>query len=134
MLAGHVGSDCDLVVARFGHISAIPGNEIRFGNAGGVPEFSTPAYLAELQSWPGMSGAPTFVYYSVSRNILTGSSVSPPITNPAVLGLVSGHLGCRLGKSEDTLSGGDYQMVVKSGIAAIVPAHYVHELLAEAEL
>lgn len=135
----HYGSTRNLPVARFGHISRMP-SELEFTNSDGTV-FEAKAYLAECQSWGGHSGSPA---YFMSQNTMvnvevdedgneTGRVTTEPSWISGFLGMISGHYDI---DTAATVTGevGTVTMSLNSGIAIVVPADDIRQLITRDDL
>lgn len=86
--------------------------------------------MAELGSWGGQSGSPVFVYFSVDRDLFAGETLRTEIPNPGLLGLLHGHYNFPQGVVNLSESAKDVHVPLNSGIAIVVPATGILELLA----
>ncbi len=127
------GETKNLPIARFGHISRMPGEPIIFERADGSLAKRT-AYLAECHSWGGNSGAPVFWCRTILRMIEAPKLNDSPIHVPQemvhmrLLGLVSGHWDIkRQAETEGDI--GTIRTALNSGIAIVTPAEAIRELL-----
>lgn len=126
----HAGSERNLPIARFGHISRMP--DLIEMEHGGV-RFKTIAYLVEFHSIGGHSGSPVFFLYPMM--VGTPQRDEKTDTNwmqidqahiSGFMGLVTGHYPIL---SETTTEMGDTAVELNSGIAVVTPACAVKELL-----
>lgn len=106
---GHPGTQKNLPIARFGNIAMVPSEQIR--NGLGVKR---PHYLVEVRSVSGFSGSPVFIY---------DAPIPPSLEHVRLerfpnllLGVDCGHLP-------------EHEAVLSAGIAAVVPAWCLLELL-----
>lgn len=129
MFTQFIGGLRDEPVLRFGRISLMPKEKIKIPPQGGLPGMEIDAVLAEIAAWGGQSGSPVFVYFSVDRNLFAGDQLSTQIPNPRLIGLVHGHYNViqRLVSNESEYS--DLHIPLNAGIAIIVPAAKIQELL-----
>jgi len=91
-------------------------------------EFS--AVLAELGSWGGQSGSSVFVYFSVDRDLFAGEALRTEIPNPRLRGLLHGHYNFPQNVVNLPETAGNAHVPLNSGIAIVVPATGILELLA----
>ncbi len=124
LFSPHVGTRRNYPVVRFGRVALITDEKIKFGDQ------EADLYLVETGSYGGNSGAPVFFYLGLDRQpgtIIAG----PPILKLA--GVMSGtFLDVQPVKAIETakIAGAPSNM----GIAAVVPAYKVKEVLAGPEL
>jgi hypothetical protein len=113
-------------IARFGRISRLL-QKIwlkRYDDPDDKTYFETDAYLAEALSWGGHSGSPAVLVIQLPNGVqYTG-----------LLGLVSAHfsIAAQARTSGDII--GQVEMDLNSGVAVIIPANYIKELLMSEEL
>lgn len=127
----HYGKERNLPIARFGHISRMPGT-VEIESAGGRAEIT--AYLAEFQSWGGQSGSPVFFWHPMmAQTDVTDSGGNTIRTTydlmhaTAFLGLIHGHYD--IPSTQETKGIGEIQLKLNSGIAIVTPAEAVIQLL-----
>ncbi len=132
----HYGKERNLPIARFGHISRMPGM-VEIKSAGGRAEIT--AYLAEFQSWGGQSGSPVFFWHPMmAQTDVTdngGNTIRTTydlIHGTAFLGLVHGHYD--IPTKQMTKDVGELQLKLNSGIAIVTPAEAVKQLLMREDL
>jgi hypothetical protein len=108
---GLQGTLTNLPIARFGAISMLPSEEIEnpIGNR-------TKHFLVEVRSIPGFSGSPVFVYDTVPHNSKRATTFGPTL-----LGVDCGHFP----------SGSS---MIKGGIAPVVPAWRISEVIRSPEI
>lgn len=133
------GQEANLPIARFGHIARMPSSVGREGPDGTL--YEEVAYLAEFQSWGGVSGSP--VYFLEPRTIHNivvdehGNETETTSTDhgwvTGLLGLVSGHYEIPR-KGETTGEVGSVRTALNSGIAVVVPASEITQLLTREDL
>ena len=135
--AEHHGQQRNLPIARFGHISRMP-KEVKMRLPGDI-EFTGIAYLIELQSWGGSSGAPAFFLYpvmvSTPKQLSNGSNVTARVDLKWVtgfMGLINGHYPFRQETVKAEYSP-DIAIDLNTGIAVVTPAEAVRQLLMEDE-
>lgn len=117
-------------IVRFGRVALITDEKIPWKEKRDKPPKKLDLYLAELQSWGGNSGSPVFFYLSPTRD--PGTIV---IGNPRLLlaGILMGYY-----QEEDEIQ--SIEVTVKQvskqnvGIAAVVPAYKLYELLESEEV
>ena len=132
----HYGKERNLPIARFGHISRMPGT-VEIESAGGRAQIT--AYLAEFQSWGGQSGSPVFFWHPMmAQTDVTdngGNTIRTTydlIHATAFLGLVHGHYD--IPSKQETKDIGEVQLKLNSGIAIVTPAEAVRQLLMREDL
>jgi hypothetical protein len=125
----HPGELVNLPVVRFGHISRMPGEAVRFARSADTYEDHI-AYLVECHSWGGHSGAPVFwrYPYQVLEKV---QGVTVPVDHEllGLLGLVSGHFDI---EKKATVEGdilGTVTAEINAGMALVTPAQAIKELL-----
>lgn len=124
-----IGKSRDAPIARFGRIALIPNEPIRVPGQGYLPAMEFHAILAELGSWGGQSGSPVFIYFSIDRDLFAGDSLMTTIPSPHLLGVVHGHYNFPQ-TIPDLPDNGAARVNMNSGIAIIVPATAILEILA----
>jgi hypothetical protein len=133
LFSEHAGLERSQPIVRFGNISLMPREPLPLRLQ---PESdhttSVDAYLVEARSWGGHSGAPAFVYYAdTDRQPVLVTQKSEP---PALLGLVHGHYEIKQDVAflGDILGSG--KVPVNAGMAAVIPAQKVIDVLMTEEL
>jgi hypothetical protein len=129
MFSQFIGGLRDEPVVRFGRISLMPKERIKIPHQGGLPGMEIDAVLAEIAAWGGQSGSPVFVYFSVDRGLFAGNQLSMQIPNPRLLGLVHGHYNVIQRPVSGEPEHSDIRIPLNAGIAIIVPAVKIEELL-----
>ncbi len=124
LFAPYTGARRNYPVVRFGRVALITDEKVRFG------DYDADLYLLETASYGGNSGSPVFFYLGADRQ--PGSLVvGPPVVKLA--GVMSGtFLDVEPIKAVDTARIAASQS--NMGIAAVVPAYKVWEILAGREL
>jgi hypothetical protein len=129
LFSEHPGVERNQPILRFGNISMMPGEKLLVNL--GDSSARIRAYLVEARSWGGHSGSPAFVYFPPDR---FGNSISVGMTLPIfLLGLVQGHYDIK----SDVKFIGDVeegQVAINAGIAAVVPAQEIYDLLMSGEV
>jgi hypothetical protein len=119
LMPQYYGEKKNYPVVRRGNLALLTDEAIQTG-----PDTRQHAYLAELASWPGNSGAPVFLNLSGIRNgVIMGGS------NFHLLGLMLGYFSnIRRGETVDThtVVGGD---PLNIGISFILPASTIRKVL-----
>jgi hypothetical protein len=139
----HPGQIRSEPVVRFGNVSLMPRQRVPIRMAPGdhAPIIDVDAYLVEARSWGGQSGSPAFVYYTLARERPGGEAgpgavltMSSGIAAPAVLGLVHGHYDIEqeVAFTGDILGSG--RVPVNAGIAIVIPAQKIIDILMDEEL
>ncbi len=133
----HYGKERNLPIARFGHISRMPGTVEIKSVDGGRKQIT--AYLAEFQSWGGHSGPPVFFWHPMMvQTDVTDSGGNTIRTTydlmhaTAFLGLIHGHYDIQ--RMQETKDVGELQLKLNSGIAIVTPAEAVRQLLMREDL
>lgn len=124
LFSEHPGTERNQPILRFGNIALMPDEKILVNLGDSTARIR--AYLVEARSWGGHSGSPAFVYFPPDR---FGNSISVSVALPIfLLGLVQGHYDI---KSDVKFIGdvGAGEVAVNAGIAAVVPAQEIHDLL-----
>jgi hypothetical protein len=126
LFSEHPGAAHNEPIVRFGNIALMPGEHVRVDV--GSSTTSIRAYLVEARSWGGHSGSPAFVYFPADR---FGTSISLNTVLPIfLLGLVQGHYDIQW---EMRFLGDLGQVPINAGIAVVVPAQDIYDLLISAE-
>lgn len=118
LFEGFSGKTQIMPIARFGKISLIPheGEKIEAEIGRNVPKTPITAYLVEMISWEGQSGAPVIAYFPRS-SFETMKRVKTD--NPVLLGLVQGYYDIKDEK-------------INSGLMIVVPAQdIIHTLMGD---
>jgi hypothetical protein len=122
LFSEHPGKEHNQPIARFGNVALMPGERVQVDVGDSMARIR--AYLIEARSSGGHSGSPAFVYFPPDR---FGNSISVSAEVPIFfLGLVQGHYDI---ESEVKLLGDVGQVKVNAGIAVVVPAQEIYELL-----
>lgn len=122
LFSEHPGEERNEPIARFGNIALMPGEKVTVEVGDSTSRIR--AFLVEARSWGGHSGSPAFVYFPADR---FGNSITLNTTLPIFfLGLVQGHYNAE----HDAKFLGDRGTIkVNAGIAVVVPAQDVYDLL-----
>lgn len=134
LFSQYFGRTRDAPLVRFGRIALVPEEPLRIPSQGLMPSMEIAAILAEFGSWGGQSGSPVFVYFSVDRDLFTGEVLRTEIPNPRLLGLVQGHYAIPQDILEKTEVFKDAHVQLNSGIAIVIPAASILELLASEQV
>jgi hypothetical protein len=122
LFSEHPGIERNQPIVRFGNISLMPDEKILVNLGDSTARIR--AYLVEARSWGGHSGSPAFVYFLPDR---FGNSISMRADVPTfLLGLVQGHYDI---KSDVKFIGDTGTVSMNAGIAAVVPAQDIYDLL-----
>lgn len=126
----YIGQERDAPMMRFGRIALIPNEPIRVPSNGPLPSMEFSAFLAELGAWPGQSGSPVFIYFSIDRHLFAGERLQMQIPNPRLLGLIHGHFNFPGSvRSSDGVTAASADL--NSGIAIVVPASGILDVLSQ---
>lgn len=125
--SGHPGDDENEPIVRFGTLAK--SRPVTMTRPGRNQEF----FLAEMRSLPGHSGSPAYVFFSGTQ-VRLGADKEPPKAAVYVLGIDSFHPAQKRLVREDMGGGasevvGTYYVEENSGIAGIVPAWRIAEIL-----
>lgn len=131
------GEESILPIVRFGNIALMPYEPIgvKLSKAPDAPTVPIEAYLVEARSWGGHSGSPAWAYFPLTRDPSKGLRWEDlGATTPKLLGLVHGHYSIEkdadfIGDSDQTRS-----LAANAGIAVIVPAHKIMEVIDDDKL
>lgn len=129
LFSQYLGSSRDAPLLRFGRIALVPDEPLRIPSQGPLPSMELSAVLAELGSWGGQSGSPVFVYFSVDRDLFAGEALRLQIPNPRLLGLLHGHYTVPQSIVENAGELGDARVPMNSGIAIVIPAATILEVI-----
>jgi hypothetical protein len=127
LFSEHPGSERNQPIARFGTIALMPEEKILVDVGDSQARIS--AYLVEARSWGGHSGSPAFVYFPPDR---FGDRIQLLDHLPVfLLGLVQGHYSIKgdVKFVGDIGEQGSGQVSMNAGIAAVVPAQDILDLL-----
>ena len=136
MFQGFTGTEKMQPLIRFGNISLMPYEKIFLRDTLEDKPYLAEAYLVEARSWGGHSGSPTFLYFKPDRvpGVITLPTYKGRGPDAVLLGLVSSHFEL----SQDVKFIGDIlgsgKVDINAGIAIIIPAHFISELLLGDEL
>ena len=128
MFQGYSGTERMQPIIRFGNISLMPYEKIMIRDSPQDTPYPVNAYLVESRSWGGHSGSPTFLYLNPNRipGEISFYSGRPDFV---LFGLVSSHFEL----SQDIKFVGDIlgkgSVDINAGIAVIIPAHFIAEIL-----
>jgi hypothetical protein len=126
LFSEHPGVEHNEPIARFGNIALMPGEKVTVDVGDSTAHIR--AFLVEARSWGGHSGSPAFVFFPPDR-FLNSISVSEALPI-FLLGLVQGHYDV---EREMKFQGDVGKVSANAGIAVVVPAQEIHDLLMEAE-
>jgi len=107
-----------------GSVALMPNEKDPVAVRGGGEEFSAPLYPVEARSWGGHSGSPAFVYLGAERG---AESISTGMVG--LLGVLGGHFDIQ---ADHTFTGDSQPsgtVPVNAGVAWVVPAARILELL-----
>jgi hypothetical protein len=127
LFSEHPGAGRNQPIVRFGNIALMPGEKVLVDTGDSMARIR--AYLIEARSSGGHSGSPAFIYFPPDR---FGNSITVSATLPIFfLGLVQGHYDV---ESETKLLGDVGKVKVNAGIATVVPAQEIYDLLMSDEV
>lgn len=120
----HEGVDMIRPAARFGCISVLPGDPVKFD---GIPPQTV--FLAEMRSVSGYSGSPVFVDFAETGRVKVLQQI-PQRWRTRLLGVDIGHLKNKVKIVDDAGKLGDdaYAMVL-SHMACVVPAWEISKMI-----
>lgn len=123
LFAPHFGQERNIPIIRVGNIAAMPEEPVR--TRMGAME----AYLVEARSIGGLSGCPVFVHLGVVRPV--GQQLKYAEGGPIffLLGLMHGHWDIGAPDIDGNQDERDSLRVVNMGIAIVVPARKISEVL-----
>jgi len=126
LFTGFLGTKRHTPIIRTGNVAMMPSDKFP------VPTGETDAYLIEGRSIGGLSGSPVFVRHTVSMEVRTAEDPKPQKFSGAgqlsLLGLMHGHWDLPVGLT------GEQAEAVNMGIAIVVPAKKILEVLYHPEL
>jgi hypothetical protein len=133
LFSEHAGRKKNTPIVRVGNIAAMPEEQIETTISETIVNID--AYLVECKSIGGLSGSPVFVHLGVARN-QAGQLVIPASQRGTsyLLGLMHGHWEFPRPQSDSLKldeTGGDS---VNVGIAIVIPAQKIIDVLARPEL
>ena len=118
----HIGQQKNYPITRFGRIALLTDEKIAWKDLSG--ERLMDLYLAECQSYGGNSGSPVFFYLEATRN--PGILAGPP--KFLLAGIMQGYFNDAQ-KVEFIQTQATPISLQNMGIAAIVPAYKLYEIL-----
>jgi len=132
----HEGRQRNIPAARFGNVSVLPYEPVRVGLGGLAQE----RFLVEEHSFSGYSGSPVFVYHQLlPEDVPTVDPDARALEQPPYLmGMAVKLLGINWGHLRDyedvrqadgTRTSEGLRVYRNTGMAAVVPAWKLHELL-----
>jgi len=127
LFSEHPGLERNQPIVRFGTIALMPDEKILVDIGDSTARIR--AYLVEARSWGGHSGSPAFVYFPPDR---FGDRIQVLSYLPIfLLGLVQGHFNIPSDVKfiGDIGEQGSGRVPVNAGIAAVVPAQDIYDLL-----
>jgi hypothetical protein len=127
LFSEHPGAQRNEPIARFGNIALMPGEKVTVETGDSTARIR--AYLVEARSSGGHSGSPAFVFFPPDRflNSITVSESLPIF----LLGLVQGHYDV---EHEMKFQGDVGKVALNAGIATVVPAQDIYDLLMSEEV
>jgi hypothetical protein len=129
LFSQYPGISRDEPMMRFGRISLIPKEPLRIRSNGPLPSMEFEAILAELAAWGGQSGSPAFVYFSIDRHLFAGAQIELKKPSPRLLGLIHGHYVIPERMEITASDPSEAHIRHNSGIAIIIPAYTILEVL-----
>jgi hypothetical protein len=134
LFSQYSGATRNVPIVRFGHVAALPGEEITF-RVDDANNFKTTGFLAECKSWGGVSGSPVLWTTTMKGRKKETEMMKGPeeeFTVSGLLGLVSAHFDVlQDAKRTGQFAADDGNIVtpVNSGVAVITPAAFIYALL-----
>jgi hypothetical protein len=126
----HKGERRNIPIVRIGNVAALRTEPVL--NRDGVP---MDVYLVESRSIGGLSGSPVFIDIITAKNVRPPShgfmAAAYPSNSPArfkLFGVIHGHFGDDL-ESDATVNDGKQKVGVNFGIAMVIPAEKINEVL-----
>lgn len=132
LFSGHPGNVRNVPIVRVGNIAAMPGEPIKLKDWGDMV-----AYLVEVRSIGGLSGAPVFVYLASPRAGPGGGIVISAGRSPLhLLGIMHGHFDAVERSAADAADAVDEKgrEIVNMGIGIVVPIEAFLDLVNGPEL
>jgi len=131
LFSKHPGEKRNQPILRFGNISLMPEEPIAVKMYPDSEDSSLKidAYLVEARSWGGYSGSPVFVYYPHHREL---NRLPFKGSGPELLGLIHGHHNIEQ-EIESLGDIGSARVPINAGIAVVVPAQKIIDVLMEEE-
>ena len=128
LFVNHVGRERNLPIVRVGNIALMPEERVQTKAVGPID-----AYLVESRSIGGLSGSPVFVYLGSARRV--GNTMNLGANNRYFwLGLMHGHFDLDRKDDEDLTQDAFAQERVNMGIAIVVPAYKILEVINQPEI
>lgn len=131
LFRNHLGRDRNEPIIRVGNLAAIPADPIRTKHFGDMR-----AFLVEARSIGGLSGSPVFAHMGLIRVRDGAVHVANPEVSPGedvmafyFLGLAHGHWSMPEADADDLLEDVREDEVLHTGIAAVVPAQQIMNVL-----
>jgi hypothetical protein len=129
LFTGFLGQNRSYPIARFGRVALVTDEKVPWQEPG-HPQQMLDLYLLETQSFGGNSGSPVFFYLGSDRE--PGSiMVGPPVLKLA--GIMKGNFN--QGAPIVVMNNSPQALALQNmGIAAVVPAYLLHEVLFQEKL
>jgi hypothetical protein len=119
MFVPHIGERRNYPVVRFGHVALLSDEKVSWN---GVP---TDLYLVESSSYGGNSGAPVFLWFGMGR---ADGSITIDMPNVRLAGVMKGTF-LDAEPLREAVTARTLISVASNGIAAVVPAYHLREIL-----
>jgi hypothetical protein len=131
----YAGSERSQPIVRLGNVALMPREPVPLLlDPASRDRVSVDAYLIQLHSWGGQSGSPAFIYYPPDREEGFLELHEYGESRIHLLGLVQGHFEI----PRDVQFTGDHigagEVAEDSGLAAVIPASFIRELLLEVDV
>ena len=124
LFTGHVGAKKNYPIVRFGRVAMLTDEKIGWNNT------LLDLYLIETQAFAGNSGSPVFFYLGPERESSAKATGQSQLLLAGVLmGTFSSGQEVKIGQTKDALL-----LQENMGIAAVVPAYKLKEILFSNEL
>jgi hypothetical protein len=133
LFSEYPGATTSQPIVRFGTVSLVPSEKVavRLSSSEDASPVLVDAYLVECRSWGGQSGSPAFIQFPSDRD---PNFLRVGLMPPMLLGLVSGHYDIvKKAKTVGDLPG-SVSVPLNAGIAVVIPAQRVLEVLNYQEL
>lgn len=128
LFSKHWGKDTITPVLRTGHLAMWPAQKLDFGHFG-----ESDGYIVEVLSIGGLSGSPVFVKTPISKPSFRKRGGFIKTHEYRWLGLVHGHWDEK-DDSNQTAQSDEKQSSINMGMAMVVPAYKVLEILGSEEI
>jgi hypothetical protein len=134
LFVNYWGAERAQPIVRFGNISLKTRGKVPLKLNPYEDPVPVDAYLVEARSWGGHSGAPVFISFTPTRELLVSGQLRRKGHAGLLLGLVQGHFDVKTDVEfiGDIMGSGTVSQ--NAGIAAVIPAQKIIDTLLEEEL